>query len=348
VQFVTGKLGAQAAQFDGAASTYVTIPLSVSNSFTLAFWVRTTAIGGSGQWYNGKGLVDGEVPGAVNDFGTALVGNYAAFGAGNPDTTILSTNAINDGAWHHVTATRDSVSGQMNLYLDGSLQATGSGPTGTKASPPNLRLGSLQTGVTGGFLSGTIDDVQIYDRAISATEVPALMNHSPELSSISDTTILAGRTLLVTNTATDADVPAQTLAFSLQNPPSGATVDSASGLITWRPGVAQSGFTYPLSVQVADSGAPAMSATQNFSVTVLRPAQPALGLPASSGGGSFSLQINGDAGPDYLVYATTNLFAGLAGWVWLLTTNPTTLPFQFVDSTATYQSQRYYRVSLGP
>ena len=134
VQFVTGKLGAQAAKFDGT-NAYVAIPLSVSNSFTIAFWVRTTATGGSGQWYDGKGLVDGEVSGVVNDFGTALVGNYAAFGVGNPDTTILSTNVINDGLWHHVTATRDSVSGQMNLYLDGVLQATAAGPTGTRTSP---------------------------------------------------------------------------------------------------------------------------------------------------------------------------------------------------------------------
>ncbi|HSY20133.1 MAG TPA: LamG-like jellyroll fold domain-containing protein, partial [Candidatus Acidoferrales bacterium] len=347
VSFVTGKLGAQAAQFDGTTSSYVTIPLSVSNSFTIAFWVKTTAAGGSGQWYNGKGLVDGEMPGAVNDFGTALVGNYAAFGVGNPDTTILSTNVINDGAWHHVTATRDSVSGQMNLYLDGILQATASGPTGTRAAPPNLRLGSLQTGVTGGFLSGTIDDVQLFDRAFSAGEVPALMNHAPQLSPVPDAAILAGRTLLVTNTATDADAPAQTLAFSLPNPPSGAAVNPVSGLITWRPSVAQSGTTYPLTVQVADTGTPSLSATQNFAVTVLPPARPALQVPAS-GNGLFSLQINGDVGPDYLVYATTNLAVNMAGWVCLLMTNPATLPFQFVDSAPPDHGQKFYRVALGP
>ncbi len=60
------------------------------------------------------------------------------------------------------------------------------------------------------------------------------------------------------------------------------------------------------------------------------------------------MQINGDAGPDYNIYVTTDLAAGPAGWTWLLTTNPSVLPFQFVDPTASNFSQEFYRVSLGP
>ncbi|HWY32246.1 MAG TPA: LamG-like jellyroll fold domain-containing protein, partial [Candidatus Acidoferrum sp.] len=253
----------------------------------------------------------------------------------------------NDGTWHHVAVTRDSVSGQMSLYLDGSLKATGPGPPGTRTAPPNLRIGSVQTGVAGGFLAGTIDDVQLFDRVFSPAEVPTLMNHPPALMPVSDTTILAGRTLLVTNIATDPDLPAQMLTFSLPSPPSGATISSTSGLFEWRPSVAQSGAKYPFTVQVADNGTPAMSATQSFSVTVLRPAQPATGVPQFSGG-QLSLQVNGDAGPDYSIYATTNPAVGLANWTWLLTTNPAVLPFQFVDSATTNYGQRFYRVLLGP
>jgi len=260
VQFAAGKLGAEAAQFDGTTHTYITVPLSISNSFTIGFWIKTSATGGNGQWFNGIGLVDGEVPGVADDFGVSLTGNSAAFGVGNPDTTIATPDAINDGNWHHVAATRDSVSGQMSLYLDGSLEATGPGPPRTRTAPPGLRIGSIQAGVTGGFLPGTIDDVQLFDRVFSSSEVPTLMNHSPALMLVSDTTILAGRTLLVTNIATDPDLPAQTLAFSLASPPSGVTIDSTNGLLEWRPNVAQSGATYPLTVQVADNGTPGWTA----------------------------------------------------------------------------------------
>jgi hypothetical protein len=60
---------------------------------------NTLAINSS-QWWSGEGLVDGEVAGGMDDFGISLAGNGAAFGVGNPDTTITSTSAVNDGQWH--------------------------------------------------------------------------------------------------------------------------------------------------------------------------------------------------------------------------------------------------------
>jgi hypothetical protein len=347
VTFPSGKLGAMAAQFDGGGSTYVTIPRSISNSFTIAFWVKTTAIGGSGQWFNGQGLVDGEVPNVANDFGVTLVGNKAAFGVGNPDTTITTISAINDGVWHHIAATRDSQSGQMAIYFDGTIEATTAGPAGTRADPPCLRIGALQTLVTGSFLSGTIDDVQLFDRALSVAEVPSLMNHAPSLMPFFDASVLAGRTLLVSSIATDPDLPAQTLTFSLQTGPADATINPTNGTVTWRPGMAAAGTTQPFTVCVTDNGAPGMSATQSFAVTVTRPAQPSISMPLFATGG-FNMLVGGDAGPDYSVYAATNLAKSLSNWSWLLTTNPVALPFQFRDRTATNFAQRFYRVLLGP
>jgi hypothetical protein len=60
------------------------------------------------------------------------------------------------------------------------------------------------------------------------------------------------------------------------------------------------------------------------------------------------MQVGGDAGPDYSVYVTTNLSENFTGWDWLLTSNPATLPFQFLDRAATNFSQRFYRVTIGP
>ena len=96
------------------------------------------------------------------------------------------------------------------------------------------------------------------------------MNHAPQLSPVSDAAILAGRTLLVTNLAADADLgPPRPLRSACPNPAGGGDgTIPASGLITWRPSeiaFAQSGATYPLAtVQVADNGAPSLTATQSF------------------------------------------------------------------------------------
>jgi hypothetical protein len=346
VTYSTGKLGAQAMQFSGSSGSYVTIPRSVSDDFTLAFWVKTTATGGTGQWYNGKGLVDGEMPGQVDDFGVSLVGNKAAFGVGNPDSTIFSTSAINDGNWHHVAATRNAVTGQMKLYCDGVLQASTNGPTGTKSAASNLKIGALQTLVSGSFLAGTIDDVQLFDHVFSDAEVPALRNHQPTLSPVFDDSILAGRTLSVTNDGSDPDVPAQTLTYSLASAPAGASIHAGSGTVSWRPAISQSGQTYPIAVRLADNGVPAMSTTQTFNVYVARPARPS--LTAQADAENFSLSVNGDAGPDYLIYATTNLASSFSNWDLVFSTNPVALPFQFIDALIPGRMQSFYRVMLGP
>ncbi len=346
VTYPAGKLGASAIQFSGSSGNYVTIPRSVSNNFTIAFWVKTTTTGGSGQWYNGKGLVDGEMAGVVNDFGITLVGTNAAFGVGNPDTTITTTSSINDGAWHHIAATRDATSGQMNLYRDGVLQATTTGPTGTRGASTNLRIGALRTLVAGDFLAGTIDDVQIFSRTFAAGEVPALMNHAPTLQFIFDTATAAGRVLNITNSASDADLPAQTLTYTLPTAPVGAAINSASGLVTWRAAATQAGVTYPFSVRVADNGSPSMSATQIFNVTVANLSQPQLVSPALTNA-AFQLRVNGDSGPDYVIQVSTNL--GVANsWSSIFTNNSPLLPFVWTDALTTNFPMRFYRVLLAP
>ena len=176
ISYVAGKVDAQAAQFNGAGNS-VLVPSPLVNDFSIAYWVKTTATAGTGQWWSGLGMVDGEVGGAVNDFGTALVGNKAAFGVGNADTTIISTTAINDGVWHHVAATRASASGAMNLYVDGALQASATGPTGARTAPPALRIGGMQPGY--GYFPGTLDDVRLYTYAMMPGQALAFVSPTP-------------------------------------------------------------------------------------------------------------------------------------------------------------------------
>jgi hypothetical protein len=157
--FVAGKVN-QAIAFNGIDEA-VSIPRSIQRSFTIELWVKTTATGGTGGWWEGRGLVDGEMPGAVDDFGTVVRGSKFGFGVGNPDTTISSVSDINDDQWHYCVATRDAVTGEMKVYVDGELETTATGPTGTKNAPAGLRIGSLQTALN--YLHGQIDEVKLYN-----------------------------------------------------------------------------------------------------------------------------------------------------------------------------------------
>ncbi len=341
--YVAGKVDAAAISFDGT-SGYTQIPLSVSNDFTFAFWVKTTDTGGGSQWWGGKGLLDGEMAGGGSDFGTSLVGAKAAFGVGNPDTTILSTTSINDGNWHHVAATRNATSGEIKLFIDGTLEnSLVTTATGVR-TPTNLRIGSLRSAVAAGYLAGTVDDARIYNYVLNPVEIAALLNSPPTLAAIADRVILAGTVLNITNSATDAGAPPQTLTFSLTGtPPAGAGINSSNGIFNWRPTIAQGGTTNLFTVQVADNGTPVMTDAKNFFVTVNSPAQPSLSN-ATITNGQLSLTITGDVGPDYTVLASTNL----VNWTALFTTNQPTPPFQFVDPGYTNFNQRFYRALLGP
>jgi glucosylceramidase len=169
------------------------------------------------------------------------------------------------------------------------------------------------------------------------------VNQAPILAPISNQTILAGRTLALTNSASDADVPAQALAFSLLKSPTGAVLNTNSGVFTWRPTMAQSPATQAVTVVVSDSGVPPMSATQSFNLTVATPSRPSLNTPALAGS-PFGFWINGDAGPDYSIQVSTNL----TSWSTSATVTPATLPWFWTDTNSAPGSARFYRTLLGP
>jgi hypothetical protein len=156
-------------EFDGKSDS-MTIPSPVSKDFTIAFWLKTKALGPERGWIGGIGLVNGEMPGIVADFGTALSGNKFAFGTGAPDITLFSESAVNDGRWRHLVAVRQG--GDLALYVDGKREAAGHGSTAPLTATRQLTIGQLRPG--GGALPGGLSDVRIYDRALSDAEINAL------------------------------------------------------------------------------------------------------------------------------------------------------------------------------
>ena len=169
------------------------------------------------------------------------------------------------------------------------------------------------------------------------------LNQCPLLAAISNRALVAGSTLLLTNSASDADLPAQALTYTLLSAPAGAAVSTNSGVFAWRPLIAQSPATQTVSIAVSDNGTPAMSATQSFMVTVARPASPTLRF-ASASNGQPGFSISGDSGPDYTIQASMDLVS----WLPVFTTNPPALPFLWTDADTNRFPARFYRAVLGP
>ena len=88
---MAGKVGAQAAQFNGASS-YVSIPRSVQDDFTVAMWVKTTDTAGSAgaQWWNAKAWWTAKSAAAARIGATAIVNGKFVLGIGSRAATALS------------------------------------------------------------------------------------------------------------------------------------------------------------------------------------------------------------------------------------------------------------------
>jgi hypothetical protein len=114
----------------------------------------------------------------------------------------------------------------------------------------------------------------------SFTVVVNAIHNGPSLPAQTNRTVNELTMLQVTNTASDADVPALTLTYSLLNPPAGASIDT-DGVITWIPDEGQGPGTNTITTRVTDNGVPSKSATNSFNVVVREVNQPPV-LPAQT------------------------------------------------------------------
>jgi hypothetical protein len=119
------------------------------------------------------------------------------------------------------------------------------------------------------------------------------VNTAPVLTQIAARTVSAGQLLQVSLKASDADLPANKLTYSLVSAPAGATLDSATGAFSWRPAKTAASATIPVTVAVADNGSPPLSATMSFSVLVTGKGRQVLGQMDTVGLLSWVVEVEG-------------------------------------------------------
>lgn len=94
---------------------------------------------------------------------------------GTTSTLVDSSTNLNTGEWYFAVGTYDAGTGDMKLYLNGVEVASQGHPVGgavdTSGSVP-VAIGA--NGSTEQFFDGILDDVRVYDRALSASEISDL------------------------------------------------------------------------------------------------------------------------------------------------------------------------------
>jgi hypothetical protein len=180
--YVNGQSGfGFALSFDG--DDYVRVPddpaLDLTGALTVAAWVRPDAgIGGYSR------AVSREQSGVGNRQYNLGVDATATYPRTVVDTT--STNSVDvvgstdvvDGDWHHVATTFDATDG-LRLYVDGVEEdyAPASSPLVSRAA--DLVVGAPAQREGSYYFDGLVDEVRVYDRALTASEVGTLFGLTP-------------------------------------------------------------------------------------------------------------------------------------------------------------------------
>jgi hypothetical protein len=85
-----------------------------------------------------------------------------------------SESVITDGQWHHVGLVYDLDEFHRHLYVDGVEVAKDTSIVGGAGSTSGLYIGAGKAQEEGSFFSGLIDDVRIYNVALSTEEIEKL------------------------------------------------------------------------------------------------------------------------------------------------------------------------------
>lgn len=153
--------------FDGV-NDYASTPLSLggSTAFTIAAWIKTTVVS--------KDIL--ATYGVTNIFEFWISASnkvalyvYATGGATSYRTSVAS---ITTGSWIYCVGVYDGSTPTLNTYINGALSnggLTGTIPASVATGASTVVIGNANTG--GFYFNGSMGQVSIYNRALSATEI---------------------------------------------------------------------------------------------------------------------------------------------------------------------------------
>ena len=191
--FVPGKVG-QAFSFNGT-DAYVRVPDNANlypgaGPFTVDAWIKTTQMSAGNAVILAHYECANSCPngGANSVYAMYVNGDGKLIGflrdSAGTSQAITSAKVVADGVYHHFALVRDTTNSQMQLYVDGVVDA--SAPltvTGTiKDDDGELDPFTIGAIIEGGtnhpaqLFAGEVDEVEYFNRALSASEIQAIVN----------------------------------------------------------------------------------------------------------------------------------------------------------------------------
>ena len=251
----------------GCAS--IALGMSIDANTGVFTWTPTEAQGGTTPSVTitvtdtGTGnLVDSETfTITVNDTNTApvlgAIGNQTVDELATLTFTATATDA--DLPADTLTFSLDAASLAAGMSIDANTGVFSWTPTEAQGgTAPSVTITVTDNG------TGNLVDSETFTITVNDT------NTAPVLGAIGNQTVNELATLTFTATATDSDLPADTLSFSLDaaSIAAGMTIDANSGVFSWTPTEAQGGTTPSVTITVTDSGTGNLVDSETFTITV--------------------------------------------------------------------------------
>jgi hypothetical protein len=179
---IVGKVG-MAYEFDGGGAyieTDVVPQLMPGESMSIAFWVAPPDhLPNPGEVYNVLGFEKT----LAQEIRFYILGDGRARATWRDDShsqfNNTTTFSLCDGRWHHVVMVCDRTNMTTTLYIDGQIaddDEAPAGPINLTESRAVFMATNNHSGGLYGFLKGAIDEVWIYDHALTQAEV---LDHLP-------------------------------------------------------------------------------------------------------------------------------------------------------------------------
>ncbi|MHC4642424.1 MAG: LamG-like jellyroll fold domain-containing protein [Planctomycetota bacterium] len=181
-QWIDGQVNA-ALTFDGV-NDYVDIPydssldLNASEGISLSVWFKLNSY--PAGWNQGPifGLFDSADAGTKNYLfiDKPLYGNLITWDQAPPSYGWIKSIKPDLETWYHIVAVEDST--YKAIYLNGSLDVSDNFSESYQGNKPDtIRIGNRADSVPF-YFDGSIDEVAIYDRALSVEEIEQLYDNS--------------------------------------------------------------------------------------------------------------------------------------------------------------------------
>jgi hypothetical protein len=181
--YETNSSGQIALSFNGTSNTYVLVPKSTSlepqDAITISLWCN--GVPSTGQTY-------GTILRKANDCDAGyFIRTASSSGSDTTETFILDSldpcfsgtasvvpfTALTGASWKHLVATYSRTDGWMKTYVNGALISQ-TPLTNQLAHSGDLYIGAATVHYQDGGFNGLIDNVRLYNRALSASEVQQL------------------------------------------------------------------------------------------------------------------------------------------------------------------------------